>query len=234
MIYPDFEFSYTVTVQGSEGAVLVSVDLDRPVPPEYKGKLCFNLELFPGSLFGRPWIMDEKQGVFPRHPNGPLLVCVPNYLHSLADITPDGGLRTDPDRLSEHGGEKYNPIVADDIIAEPYASGRHFTLRPDDPNNRCTVRSESGTLKLYDGRMNHNNGWFVLSEELPAGAAEGAVRWIVAPSMVEGWTYAPVVQVSQVGYHPDQPKTAIVETEEPGSEKAVLCRIQEDGEHPVC
>ena len=27
---------------------------------------------------------------------------------------------------------------------------------------RFTITSETAPLKLYDGRMNHNNGWFVL------------------------------------------------------------------------
>ena len=236
MIYPDFEFSYTVTVSGQEGAVLVTVDLDRPVPPEFQGKLCFNLELFPGALFGKPWIMDGKQGLFPRQPNGPVLTRIPNVLHSLPDENPDGGLRADPERLSGNGGKRYSPIVADDIIAEPYAVGRRFTLRPDDPMNRVVIVSETRELKLYDGRMNHNNGWFVLSGEIPSDTTEGAVRWIIAPDTTADWTYAPVVQVSEVGYHPDQPKTAVVETDgsETGAEKAVLCRIGEDGETVVC
>ena len=235
MIYPDFAFSYTVTVRGGEGAVTVTVDLDRPVPPRFQGRLCFNLELFPGALFGKPWIMDGKQGIFPRQPNGPLLTRTPNYRHTLPDENPDGGLRTDPDRLSEYGGKTYSPIVADDIIAEPYAVGRKFVLRPDDPANRLVVESEAGDIKLYDGRMNHNNGWFVLSVEILADTTEGAVRWIIAPDTTEDWIYAPVVQVSQVGYHPDQPKIAVVETDSEAAEpeKAVLCRITEDGEQIV-
>ncbi len=60
MIYPDFYFNYTVTVRGLAGRVEVTVDLDRPVPQQFAGKLGFNLELFPGALFGKPWIMGRR------------------------------------------------------------------------------------------------------------------------------------------------------------------------------
>lgn len=48
MIYPDFSFQYTVSVQAVTDGVQVKVDLDRPIDPRYAGKLCFNLELYPG------------------------------------------------------------------------------------------------------------------------------------------------------------------------------------------
>ena len=235
MIYPDLELTYTVTVRGEGSCVAVTVDLDRPVPEAYADKLCFNLELFPDALFGKPWIMDGKQGIFPCQPNGPVQERGSLYGRRLP--TPDGsdGARiADPGRLSG-GGKEYSPIVADDLIAEPYAVGRRFTVRPDDPLTRFTVESASADLKLYDGRMNHNNGWFVLSCGIPAGVTAGAVRWTITPNVVKGWRSAPVVQVSQVGYHPAQKKTAVVELDdrEEASEDAVLCRLTEAGEVPV-
>jgi len=77
MLYPDYEFDYTVTVRGEGHSVIVTVDLDRPIPKEYLGKMCFNMELFPAALFGKPWIMDNKQGIFPPQPNGPPFPCPP-------------------------------------------------------------------------------------------------------------------------------------------------------------
>jgi hypothetical protein len=58
-----------------------------------------------------------------------------------------------------------------------------------------------------------------------------AVEWLVAPHALPGWKYRPVVQVSQVGYHPSQEKVAVVETD-PADErrpKAVLVRAKEGG-----
>ncbi len=33
------------------------VDLDKPVPDYLSGKVGFNLEFFPGNLFGKPWLI---------------------------------------------------------------------------------------------------------------------------------------------------------------------------------
>lgn len=228
-IYPDYQFEYTVTVKGQESSVLVTVDLDKPIPDEYVGKLCFNLELFPGALFGKPWIMDQKQGLFPPQANGPTMSQPANYSHT-------GRLPEEPhgaDRKVLSGDNSgYNPIIADDIIAEPYAVGRRFTVRPDDPYSRITVESRTSLLKLYDGRMNHNNGWFVVSSEIPAGVARNAIQWTITPNVVDDWLYTPVVQTSQVGYHPNQPKVAAVELDSRDGkrESAVLIRITENGE----
>lgn len=233
MLYPDYAFEYQVTVKGEGDSVLVTVDLDQPVPEAFVGKMCFNLELFPGALFGKPWIMDRKQGIFPRQPNGPALRLPSNYEHT-ESLKAQGDILADRKKLSgDRNG--YNPIIADDIIAEPYAVGRRFAVCPDDPYNRFTVESLGTELKLYDGRMNHNNGWFVLSSEVPAGVSKGAIRWVITPNVVKNWLYAPVVQVSQVGYHPEQPKTAVIELDQHDShrEKPVLCRITERGEETV-
>lgn len=213
MIYPDYHFQYQVKVRGEGASVRVIVDLDRPIPEALVGKLHYNLELFPGALFGKPWIMDDKHGIFPEQPNGPVL--------------------SQPS-LHEHT-ESYHPIVADDWIAEPYAVGRRLTVRPDDPYRRFTIESTGTDLKLYDGRMNHNNGWFVISSEVPAGAAQHAIEWVITPHVVEDWLYTPVIQVSQVGYHPEQSKIAMIELDKRDTrrEKPVLFRITETGEQPV-
>lgn len=228
-IYPDYRFVYTVTVKACGPSVSVTVDLDKPIPEEYIGKLCFNLELFPGALFGKPWIMDEKQGIFPPQANGPTMSQPSNYLHTGNLPEEEGG--TDRIRLAG-GNREYNPIIADDVIAEPYAIGRRFTVRPDDSYSRCTIESLTSSLKLYDGRMNHNNGWFVVSSEIPAGLDKGAIQWIITPNVVEDWLYSPVVQTSQVGYHPNQPKVAVVELDRRDAkrEAASLVRITENGE----
>lgn len=232
MIYPDFQFEYEVKVQGTDEGVTVTVDLDRTIPDEFVGKLCFNMELFPGTLFGKPWIMDNKQGIFPPQANGPTQSMPTNYLHT--DKLPVPHTKVDKKHLS--GDNKgYNPIIADDIIALPYAVGRRFTVRPDDPYNRFTVESKVSDLKLYDGRMNHNNGWFVISSEIPAGTSKGAVQWVITPNVVNDWLYPPVVQVSQVGYHTRQPKKAVIEMDSRDTESkaAALCRITENGEQIV-
>ena len=237
MIYPDFRLDYTITAKGEGGSIVVTADLEQPVPERFIGKICFNMEFFPGTLFGKPWIMDGKQGIFPDQPNGPTISLPTNYAHTGDYCTEESAkseVKTDIKHLT--GDNKgYNPMIADDIIAAPYAVGKRFTVRPDDPYNRLTVESRGVDLKLYDGRMNHNNGWFTVSSEVPAGATKNAIEWVITPSVVDGWTYGPIVQTSQVGYHPGQAKVAIIELDKrvSGREKPVLCRITETGAEEV-
>jgi hypothetical protein len=153
--------------------------------------------------------MDNQSGIYPRQPNGPLMRTQPNQLHN-GNYHQAGKPLADMKQLN---GKGYSPMIADDIIAEPYAVGRKFTSRPDEVMSRLTVESFTGDLKLYDGRMNHNNGWFVLRSEIARGATKGAVRWKITPARDPDWRYDPVIQTSQVGYHPQQPKRAIIETD---------------------
>jgi len=232
MIYPDFEFEYSVTVKGERKSVIVTAEMNRPVPDRFAGKLCFNLELFPGALIGKPWIMDNKQGIFPGQPNGPVMAQPSNHMYMGDYGGPDA--KADAMGLSGNTGVTnnichYNPIVADSLISMPYAIGKRFTVRPDDPYNRFTIETKGPDLKLYDGRMNHNNGWFAISSEIPTG--ETTLTWVITPNIVEDWLYSPVIQTSQVGYHPNQTKVAIIELDNNDTqrEKPALYRITEDG-----
>ncbi|MCL2364237.1 MAG: glycoside hydrolase family 9 protein [Defluviitaleaceae bacterium] len=243
MIYPDFEFDYTVTVRADGDAVRVTVDLSKPVPKRFLGKLCFNLELFPGALFGKPWLMDERGGVFPMQPNGPTLALPSNHTHvgdfalpdaraSVADLTAAScELAAYQPMMARNPKTAYNPMTADNLIAAPYAVGRKFTVCPDDKHNCLTVEALNADIKLYDGRMNHNNGWFVLSSEIPAGATTRAIEWVITPRVAQDWEYAPAIQISQVGYHPAQPKIAVIERgTTDGSQYPILYKITHDGE----
>jgi len=233
MIYPDYRVTYTVTLEPSGKGFLVTVDLDTPVPEELLGRAGFNIEFFPGDLFGKPWIMDDKQGIYPQQPNSPLLTQESYVYKSVGDFKPKNAPGTDVNHLI---GEGYSPYTADAVYAEPYAVGKSFTSRPDDPYSRLTITSlNEADLKLYDGRMNHNNGWFVLRSDIPAGATKGAVKWYIEPTVVPGWTYPPVVQTSQVGYQPNQDKVAIIETDRRDAPlpNVSLFRFDADGEHFV-
>lgn len=233
MVYPDIQLTYSVRTEAVGDHLEITVDLDRPVPREFLGKVGFNLEFFPGSLFGKPWMMDDQTGIYPPQPNGPLATTTPNYLRTGDFSLPDVP-HISWERLIQPG-EGFNPIVADDVIAEPYAVGRTFVSRPDDPYSRVKIESQTGDLKLYDGRMNHNNGWFVLRTEIAEGATKGAVKWIVTPTVVKGWRYQPVVQTSQVGYATRQSKVAVVEASagEDWQTEAEIVRIDADGPHTV-
>lgn len=231
MVYPEWHVNYTVTVEPQGKSILVTVDLDNPVPEFLLGKVGFNLEFFPGELFGKPWLMDGQSGIYPQQPNAPLLQVPTNRGHD-GNYFAGRGQKAD---LAQLDGTGYSPLRADDIIAAPYAVGRKFTSRPDDRSQRLTVESLTGDLKLYDGRMNHNNGWFVLRSEIAPGATKGAVRWLITPAIDETWTSPAVIQTSQVGYLPQQPKRIVIETDkrETSVGEVQFVRIGADGETVV-
>ncbi len=207
LLYPDYDFEYEVSIEPALTGVEVVVNLMEPVPEEFLGKLSFNLELFPGKLFGKSFIMDGKTGIFPRQPNGPEIKRESNYNKNAKNI-PDGLTMFSTD------DKHYNPLIADDIVGKPYAEGRKLTVAPEDDFSRFTIESKSCDMKLYDGRFNHNNGWFVVSSEIPAGRTKEAIRWTITPNVINRWVGEPVIQISQVGYHPNQPKKAVIEIDE--------------------
>ncbi|MCR5455157.1 MAG: glycoside hydrolase family 9 protein, partial [Bacteroidales bacterium] len=230
-VYPDLAFYYNVETRAEGNAIEVTVSLDSPIPAKYKGKVGFNLELFPGELFGHPWIMDGKSGIFPQQPNAPLETATPNINYKGNYEGKDGSTVNLPKFL----GSGYSPLIADDVVAMPYAVGKKFVICPDDPLKKITVETLGADLKLYDGRMNHNNGWFVLRSEIPVEQKGKVLSWRITPNVVPEWRYAPVVQTSQVGYLPNQPKRAVIETDarSHSTAEATLLRISADGETVV-
>ena len=218
--YPDLNLSYRVSVTPAEGnSFRIIVDLDRPVPREWVGRVGFNFELFPGHLFGRSWLMDREAGIFPRQPNGP--------------IAPRAG-RAVPVPLNV---QRNGPVPSrnEEPLAAPLATGRVLTVAPDDESLRMRIESRTGELELIDGRSNHPNSWYIVRGAIPAGATTRALEWIVTPNVIEDWRYEPVIQVSQVGYAPNQPKRAVIELDprETNVGPVRLFRVTENGRREV-
>lgn len=122
-----------------------------------------------------------------------------------------------------------------DFQITPMAEGKRLVVAPEVDKQRLAIESIGGKLLLYDGRAKVNNGWFVVRSLVPAGKTKAAIEWRVTANVVPGWTYPPVVQVSQVGYHPAQSKIAIIELDKRETEikEARLVRLGEDGAQKV-
>ncbi len=101
------------------------------------------------------------------------------------------------------------------------AHGKTLEVAPETELYHLTIESlKGGELQLLDGRGNFNNGWFVVRALATPGATTGAIEWRVTPHAKAGWMRTPVIQVSQVGYHPAQPKQAIIELDTRDTKRA--------------
>jgi len=138
-VYPGLEFSYDVRVEPAGKAVRIVVDLSRPLPAEWIGRVGFNPALYPGALFGENWALGGETSLFPRQPMGPV--------------------QRDAD------GEPQ---------AVPLATGSQLTVVPGTPEQRLTIESQTGELKLFDARVKPNKGWFIVRSPVPQGATNGA------------------------------------------------------------
>jgi len=127
------------------------------------------------------------------------------------------------------------PMVtdADGILQiEKLASGKQLVIAPGIIEKQVKFESNTSELQLIDGRGLQNNGWFVLRTTIPKGAVKNAVEWIISPSYDTDWRYKPVLQISQVGYHPEQIKFAVVELDKLTEQfnTIQLLKITEDAE----
>jgi endoglucanase len=198
--YPDLTLGYTVRVKPEGRAFRIIVDLDGPLPADWVGKVGFNLELFPGILFGKTFEIGDQFGAFPRQANGP------------------------------------GSVTNGDYEVDALGHGKKLTVAPESESQRMTIEAvHGGEIVLLDGRAQHNNGWFVVRSLVPSGATAGAIEWLVTPHAIPGWKSDPVIQVSQVGYHPKQPKIAVIELDrhETVFKAVTLYRVTDAGLQPV-
>lgn len=198
--YPSIDISAQVKVKGEGDQIRISVDLAEPLPEAWADKVVFQIELFPGLYFDKPYYMDATPGFFPRQFNGP--------------VTYDQDKR---------------------VIVQPLAVGKRLTVLPDSKDQSIIFESMAGPLELIDGRAMRNQDWFIVRSSLKTGVTKNAVEWIVKPAVQDNYRYQPVVQVSQVGYLPNQKKVAVIELDAQDKmlEEASVIRINETGSADV-
>ena len=213
--YDDYDFGSRVVVTAQGKAVEIAVWLDKPVPEELVGNAGLNLEFLPSRYWLKTFSMDGRLNRFPRYATSQT-VARPNS----EKPRQFKGFKTYDDRGT---GRFVDPL--------PLETGHSITMAMDDPERMIRIHSNDAELKLYDGRMLAQNGWFVLRSVLPAGKTGKVVSWTVEPYAVEGWIRKPNIGFCQVGYTPDQPKVSVIELDKNDSPKAVaaLMRINEDG-----
>lgn len=214
MRYDEYDFDSRVVVTARGKAVEISVWLDKPVPEKLAGEAGFNIEFIPSQYWLKTYSVDGRLGRLPR------------YATSQTVTRPNSekprqfkGFKTYDDR----GTNRFvDPL--------PIETGHQLTLATDQPERMISISSDS-ELKLYDGRMLAQNGWFVLRSILPKDKTGKVLSWTVEPYAIPGWIREPNIGFSQVGYIPDQPKVAVIELDKNDTPQATasLMRIKPDG-----
>ena len=213
--YDDYDFDSRVVVTAKGKAVEIAVWLDKPVPEPLAGEAGFNLEFLPSQYWLKTFTMDGRLNRFPR------------YATSQTVTRPNSekprqfkGFKTYDDR----GTNRF-------VDPCPLETGHSILMASDAPERMIRISSDDAELRLYDGRMLAQNGWFVLRSVLPKGKTGKVVTWTVEPHAVPNWIREPNIGFCQVGYVPEQPKVAVIELDKQDKPltTASLIRICEDG-----
>ena len=215
MRYDDYDFDSRVVVTAKGKAVEIAVYLDKPVPEKLAGEAGFNIEFLPSQYWLKTFLMDGRLNRFPR------------YATSQTITRPNSekprqfkGFKTYDDR----GTDRFvDPL--------PLETGHQLVVATDDPSRMIRISSDDAELKLFDGRMLAQNGWFVLRSVLPKGKTGKVVTWTVEPHAIPNWIREPNIGFSQIGYIPEQPKVAVIELDKNDrvQPSATLMRIKADG-----
>lgn len=115
------------------------------------------------------------------------------------------------------------------------ARGYNLVMAAGDAENQISIESKGLPLALYDGRGKAQNGWFVVRSVLPEGRGGDVLIWNLSAKLQNNWVRKPVIGHSQLGYHPDQDKVAVIELDrnDTNKEKVELLQVLADGRETV-
>lgn len=213
--YEDFDFDSRLLVQPQGDGILFSVILDKPLPDKLADRAGLNLEFLPSAYFGTFYLMDGRIGAFPRYPSGPMEVkSADTQLRQFAGHT----------TFDDRGRSEY-------VEPKPIDAGHTLILAPEDPERRVHIQSLDGDILLLDGRNVAQNGWYVVRTLIPANKTGTVVQWLLTPTIIPNWTRPPMIAHSQVGYHPNQSKRAVIELDvnDTPLDKASVLKLDDTG-----
>jgi hypothetical protein len=90
-------------------------------------------------------------------------------------------------------------------------SAKEIYVAPEDALRAFTMSSEDADLSLIDGRARDGHAGFIIFASLRPSSSQPSFTLRITPRIDLSWRSLPVIQVSQVGYHPSQKKTAVIE-----------------------
>jgi hypothetical protein len=215
--YKDYDFDSRVVVAAVDQGVMIDVYLDKPLPEKLVGNAGFNLEFLPSVYFQKTFLMDDSPGIFPLYPAGPTIV------------------KPDSLKIPQHANHSTFDGRGRHVYVDPLpiAEGSTLVLAPEDPEQRVEIESTEAKLMLYDGRNVAQNGWFVVRSLIPTNKTGKVIEWHLTASTIKNWIRKPVIEFSQVGYHPSQEKRAVIELDKNDSalKTASLYQVTPQGDY---
>ena len=194
--YEAYAFDSRMVVRPEGDGFNVAVFVDKPVPAALEGHAGLNLEFRPTQNREHTYVMDGRPGIFPYYAAGPTESVPPE---KLIPMYPAGHTTFDL-----HGHPNF-------IKALPLATGKTLLMAPEDPARFVSIRSLSGDVQLVDGRNLAQGNWYVVRTLLATGTTGKVAEWHIEANTIPNWVRTPNIGFSQVGYHPAQPKRAVIE-----------------------
>jgi len=109
-------------------------------------------------------------------------------------------------------------------------------IAEDDPACSVIFERRDGEFRVEDRRGHGDRtAWFSVVAPIEPGSTETELEIVITPSLDAQWRRPPMISVSQVGYHPGQPKRAIVELDprEEFTEKVSLFKMAPRGQREL-
>ncbi len=105
----------------------------------------------------------------------------------------------------------------------------------EDPLRTVTLVRPGGALQLGDERGSHPTAWFSVTAPIEPGSSDTDLDLEIRPAIDPRWRRAPVIGISQVGYHPRQPKRAVMELDPRDAvpAKASLFKLSASGDRQL-
>ncbi len=129
-------------------------------------------------------------------------------------------------------GESVTGVFPRRYTGEPVLARSRNILRiaEEDPLAGVCFERSGGELRLEDGRR-ERTAWFSVVAPIEPDSTATEVEVAITPSIDPRWRRTPVIGISQVGYHPRQPKRAVVELDprEDFNEKMSLFKMSLHG-----
>ncbi len=107
-------------------------------------------------------------------------------------------------------------------------SADEIVVAAESPHQTLTFHAKNAALSLRDERRDLKVAGYMVFASLPPGSQETEFSLTVTPKLDPEWRRPPVIQVSQVGYHPLQRKTVVLELDSRVTEVEEMVLLRQD------